>query len=1011
MKNLLTLLLIAAASVCYAQSPTKINYEQINENAFRPVNGGALSNGNITFDAPYKQHTMDVTSDFTMAMVGVNEANSRIDIIAEGDGTHILTFPITWRVLGGAYDPNGVQEIQLRYNGVVVLVEIITLTSVDLLETALQTAVVTNETPTQLNLVFNEAVNITDFGWNLTASAGTATIEGVSGSGTTTIVFNLSRAILYSETVTLSYSSGIEGVTTDLSGFPLEDIASFPVTVPLPPAPDPIVYDIEVRQGGGGDFTTITAALAAAGQDDVIGIGTGVYRESGIVPANGITLIAIAGETPIISGFDLVGTSGWTVHSGNIYKKTITLPVNGYNTSSSAVTSAVLPNTTLLANQIMRNGDMMMEARFPNITTFAELMQWETYKQYDWLDGFKATQLNDTGLPTTPPALVGATIVSNGWYDTFARTITGHDNAGPGSTERVTYAAIRDDSDPGQWMRQAYYIVNDLDLLDVAGEWYYSSGTLYFWQPGGGTPSGTIEYKARNWGLDLRGRSGVTVKGITFIGCDPVVTDAASTNTTIEKTFATFNNHVVRHDYFLWNGVQIGMAKQLGTKLLGANSLFKDNEWGKAASILLWLGPNVTVENNLLYSSGYAGNSGGAISVWAQDGGQVITRNTIHDQGRGALFFGYIERGHHDNMEVSYNHFYDYGTINGDGGATYAGDQTILAGLNMHHNWMHGHQYRSTPGFGGLNGGIYFDQGSGGGNNATVHHNVIWDNMTGDIYHLPIYNGFTNATFNIYNNTFATDLSQSYGGVAHSYKTPSTSPLDVQRNNIYVRKILINWEDGNIGNNQNYIIQQPTGGAASVNPLFVGSGGLGLDFRIQTGSPAKNAGQVITGITDDAVGVPDIGAYEFGGVEWVPGYVVPADDGTVNDDEWGYSANWQEDNTSPITLIDDDSHYTITIGSTALSPQFNTTKAKVYFEGCDNHGVAQIDVLDASQVVIATTDFDTFRETGAGTCDAGFQIEHEFTGLAAGTKTVRVTFDSGDATKNSIVLDGGRFYD
>ena len=611
-------------------------------------------------------------------------------------------------------------------------------------------------------------------------------------------------------------------------------------------------------------FATIQKAASVAVSGDVVKIRSGIYRETIVVASSGITFRPDAGASVTISGFNVIDNTGWTVHSGNIYKKSITLPVNGFNTSTSG--SAYPGNTNILANQILRNGEMMFQARYPNIDSFDDLMKWQSYKQYNYNQGFKASALTDAALPTNPGSLVGGTIVSNGWYDTFASTITGHDMNGSGGVERVTYSpAIRDDSDPGQWMREAYYITNKLGLLDVEQEWHYENGTLYFWQPGGGTPTGTIEYKARNWGFDIRGRSGFKVIGLTFIGVDPVIGDAASTNAVIEKTKATFNNHVVRHDVWRWNGCQVGMAYMLGTKLLGANSVFKDNEWSKAASILLWMGPNTVADNNLLHDSGYAGNSGGAISVWAQDGGQKIIRNTIYNQGRGGLYFGYVERGHHDNMEVAWNEFYDYGTINSDGGATYAGDQTIMAGLNMHHNWFHGHRSRKTPNKGGLNGGIYFDQGSGGGNGAVVHHNVVWDNMSGDIYHLPIYNGFTNATFNIYNNTFAS--TEAYGGAEHSYKTPSTSPLDVMRNNIYVRRILINWEAGNVGNNQNYVYQY-----AGTDPQFVGTGGGGLNYRIKSTSPAKDKGIVISGITDGSVGTPDIGAYEYGGEDWVPGY-------------------------------------------------------------------------------------------------------------------------------------------
>ena len=53
---------------------------------------------------------------------------------------------------------------------------------------------------------------------------------------------------------------------------------------------------------------------------------------------------------------------------------------------------------------------------------------------------------------------------------------------------------------------------------------------------------------------------------------------------------------------------------------------------------------------------------------------------------------------------------------------------------------------------------------------------------------------------------------------------------------------------------------------------FDGSGKGGLVYRLKAGSPGINSGVVIKGLTDDAIGAPDIGAYEFGGTEWVPGY-------------------------------------------------------------------------------------------------------------------------------------------
>lgn len=1005
MKKLLLIFLFPV--VCLAQ-PTQIKRERIEENAFRPIISGALSGTELTFDVPHKQYTLDVDSDIALTLAGSgNEANSRIDILATGDGSHTLTFPGNWTITG-TFNANVSQQISLYYNGAGIVGSIVTYQPIiDPLETELDEAIVTTEVPNQLNLTFNEAVNITSDGWAVDASAAGVTIGGVSGSGTTTIVFTLSRAILYSETVTVSYDPTVVGsVTTDLAGFELAEITDFPVTVPDPPPPVTQDCDITVCASG-CDFTTITAANAAADPGDIICIGNGTYRETITVADNDVTFTATTGENPIISGLEVVGTSGWTVHSGNIYKKTITLPVNGHNTSSTA--NPYIGNTTILANQIIRNGDMMHEAREPDITSIDDLMKWQSYKLYSDAQGFKQTQINDATLPLTPPALVGGMMVSWGWYVNAAGTISAHDNSGPGGVERIVFPSVGGTSGLETYKREAYYVTNVLGLLDVEKEWHYASGTLYFYQPGGGSPSGTIEYKARNWGFDIRGRSNVKIIGIEFIGVDPVVGNSSSTNALVQGTTATYLNHHVRHDVSLWSGIFYGMAYNLGSKLLGANSVFKDNVWDVSASTMLWMGANCRVENNSFTRSLYAGNGGGTLIQWENEGGQVITRNTIDNTGRNCIFFGVPFNGSHTNMEISYNKMYNFGTITGDGGATYTAGQTNTTGLNYHHNWIFEGKTRRNPPV-PANFAIYFDQASGPG---TIHHNVVWSTAANTSQFTDIYHEITNehrtsgTLLNIYNNTFAsTNIYEA--GVDASYLTWVTSSQDVQRNNIYRRPININFTGG-VGNNQNYLL-------SGTNPIFVGDGstGDGLDFRLQSGSPAINAGQVIGGITDGSVGAPDIGAYEFGGEEWVPGYVEPLDDGTVDDDEWTYSLNWEEDNDAAIVMNNLDVHTTFTTGSTATF-QFTNAKAKFYLEGCDNHGIARLEILNAGNSVIATHDLNTFAETGSGICDAATRIEYEFTGLAAGTKTARVTFQTADLgqtpPRNCIVFDGGRFYD
>lgn len=1004
---LLSILLIA--NLC-GNAQTRISTSQIQDGAVTPAKmssdakrppSAVLEFTELTFDLPHKVFTHTITADtpITLAASG-NIAHSRIDLIVTGDGIHTMTFPSNWTMKGDAFNINSIQEIQLRYNGVGIIGEIITQTAIDVLTAALTAAIITREANTELTLLFNEPMNVTVDGWSVSASAAGVTIGSVSGSGTTNIVFTLSRSILDTETITVSYSA-TTGESADIGGNLLASITNFSVTPPEPAPPTTQNCDRTVCASG-CDHTTITAANAAAAPGDVICIGTGTYRETITVADNDVTFTNVTGEVATISGFEDVGTTGWTVHSGNIYKKTITLPVTGYNTSTTV--DQIYPgNTNIFANQILRNGDMMPEARWPNlpatagIVSFVDFMKWENYRQLNYSAGFGTTGLTDATLPVSS-GLTGAVLVSNGWFATEARTVTQ-----TGATT-LTYGAIWGSSGTAQWPRKAYYLTGKLPLLNAEGEWHYEGGILYFWQPGGGTPSGSIVHKARNWGFDIRGKQGVKIIGLNFIGVDPVIGDASSTNALVEKTTATFNNHHVRLDVLLWNGgIYVGMPRLFGTKLLGANSVFKDNVWSKFATAGVWLGPNCRAENNLMEYIGYAGGSGCPISFWDRDDNQIVTRNTLRHLGRSGIDFGYVYNGEHLNVEISYNDIYNYGMISSDGGATYAAGQTNLIGLNYHHNWMHDNLARTIIGEGGLNAGGYFDQATGGG---TIHHNVFWGNPGADFYHETTNpTRSTGTLFNIYNNTLAgTYLVE---GNESSYRSYVTTPQDVQRNNIYRRDMVVGWPQAQIKGNTSFSLGSGT------NPVFVGTGTSGLVYRIQTGSPAKDAGTSIAGITDGSVGVPDIGAYEFGGEDWVPGYTSPVDDGTVNDDEFTYSLNWLENNNALQIFNQQDVHYTLTVGSTATYI-FNTTNATLYVESCDNHSVGRFEILNAGNTVIATQDINMFAETGSGTCDAGVRTSVNFTGLAAGQKTARVTLFSIDNSqtppRNSLVFDGGRFF-
>jgi hypothetical protein len=140
------------------------------------------------------------------------------------------------------------------------------------------------------------------------------------------------------------------------------------------------------------------------------------------------------------------------------------------------------------------------------------------------------TQLTDTTNDTAPAGiepgnltslgnLTGATLVAmDAWsaHYVYRRTITAHDVA----AGRVTVDADCDrDGTGGLGWGSKYYVENLPALLDQPGEWWYdaTSGQLYLWAPGGGSPVGLgLEISRRTNGFDLTDRSYVALEGLTI---------------------------------------------------------------------------------------------------------------------------------------------------------------------------------------------------------------------------------------------------------------------------------------------------------------------------------------------------------------------------------------------------------------------------------------------------------------------------------------------------------------
>jgi gliding motility-associated-like protein len=645
-------------------------------------------------------------------------------------------------------------------------------------------------------------------------------------------------------------------------------------------------------------FATIQKAASVAKNGDVVKIRSGTYRES-ITPANsGVTFQNDNGANVVVSGLNTV-TGNWTVHNGNIYKISINLPAaNNFNERTNG------SNTVILANQIFQNGEMQHLARWPKANTMDDLFDRTKFRPRTSTAAFGLTSLTDAGIPQN---LTGGWISMSGWILTQTRQIKSQSGGTITYDPTVEYA--------GDQFRQFYYVCGALSLLTQAKEWHYQGGVLYLWQNGGGAPT-NVEYKARNWGFDLRGKSNIIVSGLTFIGCDPVTTDFASPNITVDNIKASYMNHnflqmLPGANYFL-------SAKQVGLKLLGPGSVLKNSELAYGGAHGVWLGSNTRAENNLIHHIAYDGMWGAAVMPWeGNTGGQVITKNTMHTLGRSGINVA-DNVGSHLNMDISYNDVYNHTRLNLDNGAIYGGMMVDLTGTRIHHNWFHDIGVQSIgPLMGVQVTGVYVDQACGP---VTLDHNVQWGNSTsiaGADWYAEIKNEHRNTGgHKLYNNTFWSNP------VYSTYITWVTTPNDVQRNNIYRHNVNVA-QGASPGNIANVLL-------TGVDPQFLGTGGGGLNFRLKPTSPAVNTGIAIPGITDGSVGTPDIGAYELNGEAWVAGYKAVTQAVTPNNAPTGAI-------TSPVANQSFTVGSTVNITATASDNDGTVTKVE-FFDGATKIG-------------------------------------------------------------------------
>ncbi|MBD3347053.1 MAG: hypothetical protein GF401_18520 [Chitinivibrionales bacterium] len=615
-----------------------------------------------------------------------------------------------------------------------------------------------------------------------------------------------------------------------------------------------------VAPGGGNSsdgtltapFRTIARAADSMEAGDICYLRRGIYQESIIPKTSGtesmpIRFEAYNNEKVIITTTDTV--TAWEHHTGTIYKAPIAWNLGPGN------------------NQVFANGEMMIEARYPNID-----------EEYDWQmswygSGEKDGQIfNRSWPPDLPRSLLHPTYFRSaggydekGWYKASDGTLpikifnpficnrgenfwTGALLWNPGnfwgaaglikrSTDIADTTILFLETDRFRWPG-ASVISGVMELLDTEGEWVIQNDTLYFRPPWGMTPDEMrVSVKRRNSVALLSTREYIELADLCFHGGSAVL--AESHHCTIDNCHFRYVSHFTQFTYrydALASGSNTDKYKgNRGIYISGSNNVIKNSSvvYSAASGIIIADTAN-TVTNCLIHEIDYRGTYAAGVFFTQPhsrqySNGHEVSHCTIYNCGRSCINFHRTNK-YDANIKLMYNNLYGAMCISQDGGTIYA-DSVPANNIEIGYNWFH--KVYTGPG-----SYVYFDHR--GGRDCSIHHNVFFRNHRGQ---RRFFTFSANNTF-MYNNTFVDPNKEVFSLSAQLRKYREEHP-GITANNLDASEDQAQW-------------------------MFVDT--VNMDYRLQEESPAIDSGVAIAGITGNAIGRPDLGAYEYEGEQWVPGH-------------------------------------------------------------------------------------------------------------------------------------------
>ncbi|WP_347840728.1 T9SS type A sorting domain-containing protein [uncultured Draconibacterium sp.] len=561
-------------------------------------------------------------------------------------------------------------------------------------------------------------------------------------------------------------------------------------------------------------FLTISKAAAAAGAGDTVFIREGNYEET-LSPTNSglpgfpVVFTSYPGEKVVISAMQAL--NNWQADEGSIYKTSVDWSLGQENFvmhETTALDLARWPNNTD-GDVFTPNSKRNTGGSNGDVIINAYLTHSEI-PNYNWGNGGSIWFYGDRP--------------GSGWtaWKAFIKN---------SSTGKVVFDLdknpdwIRTYHSPGD--KGDYFLEGVREALDYENEWYLdeTTQTLYVQLPGGASPEdGKVQMRKRRLCVDLNGKSNIEIRNLAIFGGSVEIGGATNKLYGISSLYGNYTRGVTTG--FRANSQSIYVKS-------GAGNTIEKCEIGFGSGSGIWdQGTGTRILDCYIHDFNFLGFYDAPVNARGES--TIVQNNIITRGGRDALQIPA------KNSTVAYNDISYSNLLADDCGLLY----TLGADKNMkiHHNWFHDAQGRGSL---YKAAGIYLDNDAG---DVEVHHNVVWNTEWTNIQ--INWNG---TNLDIFNNTLWNGKE-----VMGAWHMEGTAFSNVRVwNNLSDDS---NWEEQ--ADKKNNL-------TVAVNPFTNSNEG---DFTLKANSQPIDAGRVIENITDGYKGsAPDVGAYEFGGDNWVPG--------------------------------------------------------------------------------------------------------------------------------------------